>query len=173
MHRAGYMRVGLLTFGLGLAEAASRAVYAPQVQKRLSLIGYYLYCHSIEQALKSGLKDSGISNQQLLNFGQDLKKAVDEAVANGVGDENLSPAVVECLGMLNAYYQENEFEYFSRAMGMRLPDTKQFAKVVRHLSGRLGSRYESDSEIERVSTSGDRHKRSGRSAKRGRNKRRR
>jgi len=143
MSKSSYLRLGLLTMGLGFAEATSRSVHGPRWQQRLSLLGYYFYCHSIEVALKSHLRESGYSDKQLDDISRELKSIIENPEDYQNGDESLSPELNECIGMLNAYYRENEFDYFSQVMGTRLPDTRQFAKTVKHLRRSLDARSKS------------------------------
>lgn len=138
------MHIGLLMFGLGLTEAASHTVHGPKWQQRLSLVGYYLFCDAIERALKSDLKRSGLSKKQLRNISRDLREAVDAELENGNDDGRLAPELKECIGMLRAYYCEKEFEYFSRELGMQLPDTTQLSNVVDYLLSRLDEQYRAD-----------------------------
>ncbi len=143
MSKSSYLRLGLLTFGLGFAEAASRSVHGPRWQQKLSMVGYYFYCHSIEVALKSHLRKSGFSEKQLLDLSNELKLVLENSAETQIDSESLSPELRECIGMMNAYYRENEFEYFSHVMGTRLPDTRQFSKAVKHLRRGLDARYKS------------------------------
>lgn len=141
MRSTGNMHLMLLAFGLGLAEATSRSVHGSKWQDRPVLLGYYLFCDALERTLKSDLKRSGFSERDLRNIGRDLREVVDMAIENRSDEGRLSPELKECIGMLSAYYRENEFDYFSRVLAMRLPDTRQFSGAVSHLLKYLDARY--------------------------------
>ena len=81
----------------------------------------YLYCHSLELAFKAFLRGSGMTLDELIRIGHDLKKACEEARAAGL-DRNykLSSVDLETVRGVSDYYRCKQFEYIVTGT-MRLP----------------------------------------------------
>lgn len=118
---------------------AARSLQRPE---NYSPVHYYLYCRSLELALKAYLLAKGISKKKLKNkFRHDLKKTLRKAESLGLGDEvSLSDEQRDHLALANAHYKSKAFEYFevstlvSQMKGQHnLPDLD----VLESLSGSL------------------------------------
>jgi hypothetical protein len=79
-----------------------------------SPVPYYLYCHSLELALKAYLLAKGTSKGSLKNkYGHDLEKSLHQAESFGLGNEfPLSSKERAHIALANAHYKKKGFEYF-------------------------------------------------------------
>jgi len=69
---------------------------------------YFLYCHSIELALKAKLFYSGINERELRKIGHDLQFALKKANLENLTDLERAKYTIE---LINPYYQAKELEY--------------------------------------------------------------
>ena len=79
-----------------------------------SPVRYYLYCHSLELALKAFLLAKGSSKTRLKELGHDLARTLAEADSLDLVDiVQLSPKQREEVKGANEYYRKKDFEYFT------------------------------------------------------------
>jgi hypothetical protein len=95
---------------------------ASSIQHRHSFspVPYYLYCRSLELALKAFLLTKGYTQQNLKRkFGHNLEKLLNRAKRHGLGNHLRINHIQEgAVRDANSYYQSKAFEYFTgyRAM---------------------------------------------------------
>lgn len=78
----------------------------------LAVVTYYLFCHSIELALKAYLRGSGHTIQQLINLRHDLEKTL--AAAEKLRINQVFPISDDlrfAVQTMNVYYSKKDFEY--------------------------------------------------------------
>ncbi len=91
--------------------AAAQSIGRPE---GFSPVPYYLYCRSLELALKAYLLANGVSKKRLKGkFGHDLEKALRKAESLGLSDHVLlSSEQHEQIAVANGHYKSKAFEYF-------------------------------------------------------------
>ena len=103
--------MGLWTYAKDYLEAGY-AVTTSMPRAHAPTPAYYLYCHSIELALKAYLRGTGASIKDLKRIGHDLSKAYKKALGTGLKDKcTLTPEQIGAIELVNPIYSKKEFEY--------------------------------------------------------------
>lgn len=139
-----YPHIGFLTYAKSFAEAAGDTRRGPDYQPTFSLAGYFLMGRAIELGLKSYLLRSGLREVDLKRIGHNLTEALREALAQRIEPAFVSEDLKDCIAMLDKYYSKKEFEYFSRPMGMQLPNANDLGKAVDVLLRGLDASYRTE-----------------------------
>ena len=130
---------GWLALAKGYRRAAQALLDTPQSDPRTQ---YYLCGHAIEVALKSVLKRNGRSDNHLKKIGHNLHSALGKVSL--LSEAQLLPAGLDdCVTMLNPYYKDHHFRYFTKTGVMTLPDLEQLMKAVTELINALDGEYRS------------------------------
>ena len=132
---------------LGFHRYASeflRAARSVSVDSSFSPVPYYLYCRSLELALKAFLLTKNVSIRELKSrdLGHDLVKVLDKAKTIGLGQLlTVTSAHERELVKANNYYASKGFEYFEVMKAVRgypdLPEVSVLAEFASHLIAAL------------------------------------
>lgn len=114
--------VGPLALHAYAADFLRAAHSVPSQEQRFSPVAYYLYCHSIELALKAFLRIKGVSVIRLSNrrhFGHDLTRLLDGAIAlDLLALAHLPDEQQQSIRDANSYYSSKVFEYLDNTQGL-------------------------------------------------------
>jgi len=100
----------------------SAAQSLPANGDRVSPVAYYLFCHSIELALKAFLRTKGVPVQDLRSqrrFGHDLERLLDRGIDLGLLTvAHLSRDQQLAIQVASESYRSKRFEYLEDALGL-------------------------------------------------------
>lgn len=118
-HRTNAM--GLWTSANNFFEAAS--LVSEQSASRISIPAYFLFCRSIELALKAFLRSRGHDLNSVINFRHNLDALLTAASEAGLGSVVLLEKKHEnAIRLINQYYVDKELEYI-------VTGSKQFPQI--------------------------------------------